>query len=185
MHLEAILGLLVTNGMARSAPNVSAITTLADPKGKWWKSFMPRDNAAFGPGGSPYLVSEDEKARYYRMEMQAWVFGFAFADNSLTMRAAMAVFYCYVVFVLAFSAWSIWTGFTSSSWESIPDLLTLSMNEKARARRGAAQDPESLEELYFMQDNYCIAVNGDRLTLRAADGTVPEDLRVKPNKSYE
>ncbi|RSL91780.1 hypothetical protein BHE90_011521 [Fusarium euwallaceae] len=37
-HLEAILGGLATNGLARSTPRATPITALADPKGEWWKS---------------------------------------------------------------------------------------------------------------------------------------------------
>ncbi|KAL4731919.1 hypothetical protein ACLX1H_000915 [Fusarium chlamydosporum] len=76
-HLETILGSLAANGLARSTPNITAITTLVNPDGEWWKSFMPQDGKVFGPGGSPYAVSDDEKERFFRAEMETWVTGFA------------------------------------------------------------------------------------------------------------
>ncbi|KAF4982277.1 hypothetical protein FZEAL_2063 [Fusarium zealandicum] len=180
-HLEAILGGLTTNGLARTSPNASAITTLANPDGEWWKAFMPQNGSVFGPGGDPYAVSEEDQARFYATEMETWVTGFAFADNSLTMRGAMAVFYCYALFVLAYSIWSIWTGITSSSWESVPDLLALALADK--------KDPGVAHEDAFsgdvMTENYCISAEGSTLRLRTTHGLVPPENRVKPNEAYD
>ncbi|KPM39415.1 hypothetical protein AK830_g7171 [Neonectria ditissima] len=181
MHLEAILGALATNGLARSAPYTSAMTTLADPDGEWWKNFMPQGGQVFGPGGNPYAVSDEDQARYFRTEMETWITGFAFADNSLTMRGAMAVFYVYVAFVVAFSVWSVWTGITSSSWESVPELLALSLTEQ----KGLDGKLRSLDEDSFMKENYCISVEGNNLRLRTVQGRVPVENRVKPDTVYD
>ncbi|KAF7546527.1 hypothetical protein G7Z17_g8366 [Cylindrodendrum hubeiense] len=178
-HLEAILGVLATNGLARSAPNTSAITTLADPSGEWWKNFMPQNGKVFGPGGNPYAITTEDQAKYFGTEMETWLTGYAFADNSLTMLGAMGVFYVYVAFVVAFSIWSIWTGITSSSWESVPELLALSLTEQ-----DAAQKMRSLDEDAFMKENYCIAVEDNQLRLRTTQGSVPMENRVKPNEFY-
>ncbi|KAK7425688.1 hypothetical protein QQZ08_007787 [Neonectria magnoliae] len=179
-YLEAILGALATNGLARSAPNVSAMTTLADPNGEWWKNFMPQDGNVFGPGGNPYAVTEEEQARFFRTEMETWITGYAFADNSLTMRGAMAVFYVYVAFVVAFSVWSIWTGITSSSWESVPELLALALTEQ----QGPDGKSRSLDNDSFMKENYCISVEDNNLRLRTTKGPVPVENRVKPDTVY-
>ncbi|KAH6898016.1 hypothetical protein B0T10DRAFT_543067 [Thelonectria olida] len=185
-HVEAILAVLATNGLGRSAPNVSAITKLSDPQAKdWWKKFMPQNGKVFGPGGSPYAVSSEDKARLYGMEMQTWITGYAFADNSLTMRAAMAVFYVYVLVVVVFSIWSIWSGITSSSWESVPELLSLSLADQASAEKSGMRDPEESAPMDFMKENYCIAAEGSKLRLRTTHGTVPFENRIKPNKSYD
>ncbi|RGP76742.1 hypothetical protein FLONG3_5182 [Fusarium longipes] len=175
-HLEAILGGLAVNGLARSAPNISAITTLADPDGEWWKSFMPQDGKVFGPGASPYAVSDEEKERFLKTEMETWVTGFAFADNSLTMRGAMAVFYVYALLVIAYSIWSIWSGITSSSWESVPDLLALALADKSSGSDcGGSLD--------VMKENFCISADGSTLRLRATSGLVLPENRVRPNEA--
>lgn len=180
-HLEAILGVLATNGLSRSAPNASAITKLSNTASSdWWKEFMPQNGKVFGPGGSPYDVSDEDKANYFGMEMETWITGYAFADNSLTMRAAMAVFYVYVFVVVVFSAWSIWTGITSSSWESVPELLSLALADQASSSKAGMRDPDD-----FMKENYCIATEGSTLRLRSTHGTVPIENRVKPNESYD
>ncbi|KAH7215812.1 hypothetical protein DER44DRAFT_806843 [Fusarium oxysporum] len=163
-HLEAVLGSLAANGLGRSNPNVTAITTLADPDGEWWRSFMPQDGKVF----------DDDKARFFSAEMETWVTGFAFADNSLTMRGAMAVFYVYALLVIAYSIWSIWSGITSSSWESVPDLLALAL-----ADRGSGSESEgfSKESPDIMKENFCISADGNTLRLRAAHGLVPPENR--------
>ncbi|KAH7147859.1 hypothetical protein DER46DRAFT_514185 [Fusarium sp. MPI-SDFR-AT-0072] len=171
-HLEAVLGSLAANGLGRSTPNITAITTLADPDGEWWRSFMPQGGKVFGPGGSPYAVSDEDKARLFSAEMETWVTGFAFADNSLTMRGAMAVFYVYALLVTAYSIWSIWSGITSSSWESVPDLLALAL-----ADRGSGSDFEGFNKgsLDIMKENFCISADGNTLRLRATHGLVPPE----------
>ncbi|SCO76163.1 uncharacterized protein FRV6_00375 [Fusarium oxysporum] len=181
-HLEAVLGSLAANGLGRSNPNVTSITTLADPDGEWWRSFMPQDGKVFGPGGSPYAVSDDDKARFFSAEMETWVTGFAFADNSLTMRGAMAVFYVYALLVIAYSIWSIWSGITSSSWESVPDLLALAL-----ADRGSGSEPEGFSKGSpdIMKENFCISADGNTLRLRATHGLVPPENRVKANEAYD
>ncbi|KAG4263157.1 hypothetical protein FPRO03_10520 [Fusarium proliferatum] len=181
-HLEAVLGSLAANGLGRSTPNITAITTLADPDGEWWRSFMPQDGQVFGPGGSPYAVSDDDKARFFSAEMETWVTGFAFADNSLTMRGAMAVFYVYALLVMAYSIWSIWSGITSSSWESVPDLLALAL-----ADRGSGSDSEGFSKGSpdIMKESFCISADGSTLRLRATHGLVPPENRVKANEAYD
>ncbi|GKU05643.1 hypothetical protein FLAG1_09104 [Fusarium langsethiae] len=181
VHLEAIVGALAANGLALSTPNISAITTLADPDGEWWKSFMPQDGKVFGPGGSPYTVSDEDKGRFFRTEMETWVTGFAFADNSLIMRGAMAVFYVYALLVVAYSIWSIWSGITSSSWESVPDLLALALADRESRLSSANLSGRSLD---VMKENFCISVDGNTLRLRSTDGMVAPENRVKPNEVY-
>ncbi|KAI3580111.1 hypothetical protein IWW34DRAFT_620935 [Fusarium oxysporum f. sp. albedinis] len=171
-HLEAVLGSLAANGLGRSNPNVTAITTLADPDGEWWRSFMPQDGKVFGPGGSPYAVSDEDKARLFSAEMETWVTGFAFADNSLTMRGAMAVFYVYALLVIAYSIWSIWSGITSSSWESVPDLLALALADR---ESGSESEGFSKGSPDIMKENFCISADGNTLRLRATHGLVPPE----------
>ncbi|KAF4459801.1 hypothetical protein FALBO_13444 [Fusarium albosuccineum] len=184
-HLEAILGGITANGLARSSTNATAITTLADPKGDWWKSFMPQDGNVFGPGGSPYAVSAEDQARFYKTELETWVTGFAFADNSLTMRRAMAVFYVYALLVIVYSVWSICSGITSSSWESVPDLLALALADKreTETRGGFNVDDEGGADI--MKESYCISADGHTLRLRAAHAAIPPESRVKPNEAYD
>ncbi|KAM0439166.1 hypothetical protein ACHAQK_006270 [Fusarium lateritium] len=181
-HLEAILGALAANGLGRSTPNITAITTLDDPDGEWWKKFMPQGGKVFGPGGSPYSVLEEDIERYFETEMETWVTGFAFADNSLTMRGAMAVFYVYALLVVSYSLWSIWSGITSSSWESASDILALTL-----ADRSAETGPGDVhgEGPDIMSQNFCVSTDGNTLRLRATRGLVPVENRVKPNEAYD
>ncbi|KAL6355591.1 hypothetical protein LRP88_11193 [Fusarium phalaenopsidis] len=173
-HLEAFLGGLAT-----------PITTLADPKGEWWKSFMPQDGNVFGAGGSPYAVSSDDEARFYKTEMETWVTGFAFADSSLTMRGAVAVFYVYALFVIVYSVWSIWSGITSSSWGSVPDLLALALADKKPPNASRALEDDGFKSADIMKENYCISADGGTLRLRPTHGPVPYENRVKPNEAYD
>ncbi|RFN53312.1 hypothetical protein FIE12Z_2462 [Fusarium flagelliforme] len=179
-HLEAILGGLAANGLARSSPNITAVTTLADPDGEWWKSFMPQDGKVFGPGGSPYAVSNEDKERFFKTEMETWVTGFAFADNSLTMRGAMAVFYVYALLVIAYSIWSIWSGITSSSWESVPDLLALAL---ADTKSGSDVTNSEGGGVGVMEKNFCISADGSTLRLRATNGMIPPGDRPGETRS--
>ncbi|KAF4445636.1 hypothetical protein F53441_10636 [Fusarium austroafricanum] len=181
-HLEAILGTLAANGLGRSTPSISSITTLANPNGEWWKSFMPQGGKVFGPGGSPYSVSDEDKARFFHAEMETWVTGFAFADNSLTMRGAMAVFYVYALLVIAYSIWSVWSGITSSSWESVPDLLALALADRGS---GPGSDDLNRGGTNIMKENFCISADGNTLKLRAAHGLIPPENRVTPNAIYD
>ena len=126
--------------------------------------------------------SKENTERFFKTEMETWVTGFAFADNSLTMRGAMAVFYVYALLVIAYSIWSIWSGITSSSWESVPDLLALAL-----ADPNSRPDKPNLEGrgASVMRENFCISADGSTLRLRATNGLVPPGNRVMPNRAYD
>ncbi|KAM0345018.1 hypothetical protein ACHAPU_006902 [Fusarium lateritium] len=180
-HVEAILGGLAANGLGRSTPNVTAITTLTNPDGEWWRSFMPQDGKVFGQGGDPYSISDEDKKRYFKAEMETWVTGFAFADNSLTMRGAMAVFYVYALLVLIFSVWSIWSGITSSSWESASDILVLALADRNTGPDTGNPHSGSPD---ILKENFCVSTDGGTLRLRASNSPVPVENRVKLNEAY-
>ncbi|KAF4892668.1 hypothetical protein CGCF415_v009689 [Colletotrichum fructicola] len=187
-HIETLINGMLINAMARTAPNAHLITTLKDENGAWWRHFFPRsrlferqdaavDEAAFA-------VEEADQSRfasfYFRAEMQ----GFAYSNQDNTVRNLVFGLFVYCGIAGLFVLWSVGRGITSSSWDSIPELLALAMRSPPP---GDFTMPTSvLEDTKALSHRYGIMAEKEALFLRPIDDheRIPRDKRVKPNKLY-
>lgn len=187
-HIETLINGMLINAMARTAPNAHLITTLKDENGPWWRHFFPRsrlferqdtaiDEAAF-------VVEEADQSRfasfYFRAEMQ----GFAYCNQDNTARNMVFGLFLYCGIAGLFVLWSVGRGITSSSWDSIPELLALAMRSPPP---GDFTMPTSvLEDTKALSHRYGIMAEKEALFLRPIDDheRIPRDKKVKPNKLY-
>jgi hypothetical protein len=68
--IEAVLNLMIVNGMARVGRNVTIqgdIIHWHNGRGPWWRAFMPQVSEPFGWGGNAYNVSKEEQKRFYKV----------------------------------------------------------------------------------------------------------------------
>ncbi|KAF0331711.1 hypothetical protein GQ607_000831 [Colletotrichum asianum] len=185
-HIETLINGMLINAMARTASNAHLITTLKDENGAWWRHFFPRsrlferqdaaiDEAAFA-------VEETDQSRfasfYFRAEMQ----GFAYSNQDNTVRNLVFGLFVYCGIAGLFVLWSVGRGITSSSWDSIPELLALAMRSPPP---GDFTMPTSvLGDTKALSHRYGIMAEKEALFLRLIDDheRIPRDKRVKPNK---
>lgn len=184
-HVETLLNAMLTNGMARTAPAASPIITLKDADGAWWRNFFPRNKQfGFPESGTAFDVTKARQDVSQKLHFRAEMKGFAYSASDDTVRYSMIGLFVYCVVAVAFIAWSLVAGITSSSWESTPELIALAMRSPPP---GDEKMPTSiLEDTNALRERYCIIANGADVLLRPMDGEerVPQELRVRPNVMY-
>ena len=133
-HLETILTLMVVNGMARTAPYTTSLALLVDAGGEWWQNFMPQNQQTFGPGGNAYAVTPEQQATFYRLQMKAYVQGYAYTRSNSAVQLALVVLHLYVTIVVIYIVLTGVSGLTSSSWDTPSELLALALRSTPPSR---------------------------------------------------
>jgi len=132
--VEGILTTMVANGLARAAYNASMLNTLkgGDADGNqwhatgWYDYMFPRH--LFGKGSSIFDISPSAQATATEFEMSAFVNGYAYSYKGATQLAAIAVLLLYVLLATLHFGYSLWTGWASTSWDTLPEVAALAMN---------------------------------------------------------
>lgn len=63
--------------------------------------------------------------------VQYTVEGYGYGPNILAVKLSLAVLFAYCLVTLAHIAYSIWTGVSSSSWDSLPEIVALAIDSPA------------------------------------------------------
>lgn len=133
--VESVLATMVANGLARTAFNGTIVGTLKggdhwNPWNNtaWFPEMLPQ--AVFGIGGSIYDIDPETKNTSTMFTMQAYVTGYAWSSRGKLQKAILGVLSAYVVVALAHVGYSAWTGWTSTSWETAPEIIALAMNSQ-------------------------------------------------------
>jgi hypothetical protein len=184
--IESILATMVANGLARTTYNSTIVGTLkgADPRnpwrgGAWVNEMLPRRQ--FGWDGSIYDVDTDSAATSSMFVMRATVTGYAWSSRGKLQKAALTVIFLYVGFALAHVTYSAWTGWTSTSWETAPEILALAMNSQATERlhnTGAGIDTVSP-----FQEKVKVRYRHGHLEFVFQDNNI-DGSSVRPNQEY-
>jgi hypothetical protein len=62
--------------------------------------------------------------------MRATVQGYAWSSHGMVQKAALGVLFLYVAFALGHVGYSAWTSWSSTSWDSAPEIMALAMNSQ-------------------------------------------------------
>jgi hypothetical protein len=184
-HLETILGTTMTNGIGRANPYVSPITTFADQNGPWWRSFLPQGSQQFGPGGNAYNVSDEDQQTYFNTPLEAWIVGYAYAHNDTTIMVSMTCLYVYAAVATLFMLWSIVSGVTSTSWNSVSELLALALKSPSPGKDELSGVSGGVLSTEPLKQRYCLLAKEDEVQLVGIHGELPVKNRVQPNKVYD
>ncbi|KAK4983231.1 hypothetical protein LTR50_007351 [Elasticomyces elasticus] len=185
--IETILATMVANGISRAGYSATLLGTLkgaADSSnywlGGWGKEFLPRLWIG-GGGGSAFNVDPDEQKSGTMLIMRATVNGYAYSYRGATQIAAMGTLTVYCMFAMLHFGWSSWTGWTSTSWETAPEIAALAMNSKPTNRlrntgAGIATTAVFKENVRIMaKDGHVVMVFKDK---EGGHSTI------KPNRAY-
>lgn len=134
--VESILTTMVANGMARASYNASMVTRLKGRGGDrnqwnargWYDYLFPRH--LFGNGTSIFDISPAEQAAATEFQMSAAAQGYAYSYKGALQQAAIAVLLLYVLLAVGHLAYSLSTGWTSTAWETLPEIAALAMNSR-------------------------------------------------------
>lgn len=183
--VEGVLAIITTEGLARTN---SMSTILGSPKQvpagntdstKWIDEIMPTGKQ-YSSGGSAfdYTFTSGDNSQRLKAKVQAEGYGYGPAPATIVATTVLLI---YSVIAVAFTIFSI--GFhrtTSSSWDSIVELVALSMN----SRPSAALDNTGagISNVDTLKQHVRIGVNEARLQIMFEER---EDVvKVLPNELY-
>ena len=130
--VESILSTMVANGLARYSYNTSMIGTLKLDD-LWYKNFLP-SSGRIGWGGDAYTVTDDERQAATMFTMYAADYGYAYSNHGATQKAAIVVLLVYSILAMGHVCYSGKTGWTSTAWDTMPEIAALAMSSKQTAK---------------------------------------------------
>ena len=201
--IESLLSLSVVNGLARRDFDVGFSGTLlgntdgldlasfrdVDPEDQnayldcfdWCKQFLPSAGYTMSYGGNAFNISNAEKAASTKLVMEANAQGLAYNPRGSAAKFAMFALLLYVCIALGHLVYTVCSRETSSSWDSISELVALAMRSDQSEKfvnTGAGIDSFTI----FKQRTQVIDKDG-RLQLAVGDPVGQYDV-VKPNEYY-
>lgn len=133
--VENILSTLLTNGIGRSSYNYSMVSTLkgnSDQTDIWgggsWIYEIISKGGKIGPGGNAFDVPASLESQLTKFDMEALVNGYAYSPSGITTMLEMLVLGLYIFIVVVHVGYSIYSGVSSGSWGSAPEIAALAWN---------------------------------------------------------
>jgi hypothetical protein len=128
-----ILSTITVNGLARLSYDSAILGPLkGNPStrdlGTWATQMFPK--GSLGWGGSIYDVPAAEQKTATMFTMRATINGYAYASSGAVQKAAMCVLITYSLMAIAHFIYSCVSGWSSGSWETVPEIAALAMNSR-------------------------------------------------------
>lgn len=137
--MEGILAMAFTDGLSRLG-NTASLQGRLKGAGPNVGDEMPSDGAwvdewmSHGHAFEIDSSAANQRELWTEFRMETHVNGYAYSlDGSITTKLAVAILLLHASLALVHSLYEIFTGFSSSSWESIAELLALAMNSAPTA----------------------------------------------------
>ena len=148
----------------------------------WCGQFLPSVGYAMSYGGNAFNISNTEQAASTKLVMQVNAQGLAYNPRGSAAKFAMFALLLYIFLALGHFVYTVfWTRETSSSWDSISELVALAMKSdqsKNLVNTGAGIDSFAI----FKQRTQVIDKDG-HLQLAVGDPVGRYEM-VKPNEYY-
>ena len=180
--VESILATMLANGLARISYNSSMIGTLkGGDSGTWWSEMFPAGKS-LGWGGNAFAISPEDKQNSIMFTMHATVNGYAYSYRGITQKAAIVVLLLYCVLAVAHVIYSICWGWSTTAWETMPEVAALAMNSQQTDRlynTGGGIDTRGVYE-----ERVKIRVREDRLEFVFSDTDNGGCSNVNNNQKY-
>lgn len=115
--------------------------------------------------------------------------GYGYDRTTTTVKLALAVILFYLTCVFTYLIYTIWTGYTATSWNSIGELVALALNSERP--KGLDNTSVAIETLETFRKSVCVRANEAgslELVFNAAGQLLPGQMqkyeRVEYNKNY-
>lgn len=184
-HLEAVLNILLVNGMSRTAPYTAPFQQLKNFNGEWWLDFMPDAGSPLGrPSKSAYVLPSN-LSNFVTFNVSGDVYGYAYSHDNQVTYLSMIILFLYLPIGVGIMAWTIFSGISSSSWETLSELLILALKSSPPPKELTVGTSTGFSSLQPLRERYCVVVKENKLELKVFDGDVPIEERVETNVAYE
>lgn len=136
--VELSLSMMVSNGLSNLIPNVEIqgrrpVGRGCDPA--WIDPLMPqkqrKGRGELGPGGMLWNMTGIDTANMTKFTMSVTVKGYAYSLGGATSIAAIIVLLLYCLLVVAHTVYVCLNSRSSSSWESISEIVALALQSRA------------------------------------------------------
>jgi len=175
--VEAVLSVMITEGLAQTS---SAATILGSLKGignfEWMNEMFPQASV-FGSGGSAFNYSYQDGDQSTQFEAKVTVNGYGYGITIATLLSTI-VLVIYSLIASIYVVYSICFGKTSSSWESIAELVALAVNSQPSA--ALHNTGAGIATLSTYKQPVGIRVSEDRLQMLFEGG----GEKITPNECY-
>ena len=134
--IESILSTSVADGLARTSYGALLTGTLngqQDGSNSWFHDILPK-NGRLGWGSSAFTVTDEERENATMFTMYATVNGYAYSRQGATQKAAIAVLLLYACLAVSHVIYSGRTGWTSTAWDTMPEIAALAMSSTQTAK---------------------------------------------------
>lgn len=185
--VESIITTMMANGLARMTYNASIIGTLKgeeDPDnqwsgGEWVHEMLPKK--ALGYGSTIFDVSAQEQQDATMFTMKATVNGYAYSSRGILQKSAMVVLLFYSMFAVFHTAYSLWTGYSSTCWDTLPEIAALAVNSERTDKLRNTGAGTATVGVY--EEKVRIMVKDNKLEFVFRDTDRDADM-IRPNEEY-
>lgn len=95
------------------------------------KDWLAHDGKNYDDAGTYFnLNTATNRSTVAFLDTQVIWTNYGFSPRDMTVKLSLAVMFAYVLVVLAFLAYSLYTGYAATSWDSIADLVALALNSQ-------------------------------------------------------
>lgn len=130
--VESILAGMITNGLStvsfQSTGIQGTVPGSLDCYSGWVDPFFPRAPRGLGrAAGTPWNMTGVDTTNMTRFTMTVTANGYAYGVSGATSIVAIVILLVYCAMAIFHAVHVCWTGLSSSSWDSIPDLAALAI----------------------------------------------------------
>jgi hypothetical protein len=176
--VESILATMVANGLSRTTYDAGLIGNLID---NWITEILPKNPLGYG-SGTIYNVAADDIKNATMFTMKATANGYAYSSRGMLQKSAIAVLLFYSAFALSHVGYSLWTGWTATAWDTVPEIVALAMNStktQALDNTGAG-----VETIGVYEEKVRVKVRDDNLEFVFKDTNDEETGTIVRSRAY-
>lgn len=186
--IEVSLAMMVSNGLSNMSPHVDIQGRRSGPRQcvpSWVDPLMPqsqlRGTGALGHGGMLWNMSGVDTAKMTKFTMFVTANGYAYSLNGATSIAAIIVLLIYCLMVVIHTIYVCCHAQSSSSWDSISEVVALAMQSRKTASLGNTGSGISTTEIF--RSPVQIRDVGERIGI-TFDDTRAGTKNIEENKEY-
>ncbi|KAH6984231.1 hypothetical protein BKA56DRAFT_613982 [Ilyonectria sp. MPI-CAGE-AT-0026] len=134
--IEAVHAAMVTNGLSNLEPlaSIQGVFPGDEPcSSSWLNPLMPQGSGSLVKGGMLWDVSGVDTTNMTKFTMIATSNGHAYSTRGGTTVAAMVLLLIYCVMLVFHTIYICRTSWSSSSWDTIPEVVALALQSKPTA----------------------------------------------------
>ena len=138
--VESLLATVIANGLARrDYGRELAGSLLGEPNGlsdneailvEWAEQMMPSHGRPMGPGGNAFNITPSDQQNSTKFTMHTTANGYAYSSQGSAAQFAMFVLFLHALLAVSHWIYMSWSKHSSSSWDSIAELVALAMNSR-------------------------------------------------------